>query len=290
MYAAHPGSGDRRPAARVAFVDSGVGLVAYADALLTLRPDLDLVLSMDPDHMPYGPRTPEQVRHLILETARATLPYDPDAIVVACNTASVHGLEALRAELEPDVPVIGTVPAIRPAALTGGPVAVWATLATSESDYLRGLVDAFAADIETHPVAALGLAEAIEAADDDAVRASIEAAARATPPVKALVLGCTHYGLVADQIADAVGGVAIFDSPVAVARQTLRRLDLQADPEASGGGVEAVLSSGRRGRLPGAMLAYPAGRRLSASCLLSSEDELSMRTLREDAEVSEGAV
>ena len=263
--AAHAASADRSPAARVAFVDSGVGLLAYADALLTLRPDVNLVLSMDPDHMPYGPRTPEEVRHLIIQSARATLPYRPDAIVVACNTASVHGLAALRAELEPGIPIIGTVPAIRPAALTGGPVAVWATLATTGSDYLRGLVDAFAADIETHAVAALGLAEAIEAADVQTVGDCIRAAAEATPPVKALVLGCTHYGLVADRIADAMGNVTIFDSPVAVARQTLRRLGLESDPAAVGGGVEAVLLSGRPRELPEAMLAYPAGGRLAAA-------------------------
>lgn len=269
MYAAHPAPRDGRPAARVALVDSGVGLVAYADALLTLRPDLALVLSMDPDHMPYGPRTPDEVRHLILDSARATLPYEPDAIVVACNTASVHGLEALRAELEPGIPVIGTVPAIRPAARTGGPVVVWATRATTESDYLRGLVDAFAADVETHAVAARGLAEAIEAADVDAVRECLEAAVAATPPVQALVLGCTHYGLVADRIAEALGDVTIFDSPIAVARQTLRRLGLEPDPAASGGGVEAVLLSGRLDTLPEAMLAYPAGRRLRAALLPS---------------------
>ena len=123
---------------RVAFVDSGLGLVGYADALHSLRPDLGLVLSLDPDNMPYGPRTPErrEATHPRLGARDAAL--EPDAIVVACNTASVHGLEALRAELEPDIPVIGTVPAIRPAAATGGPVAVWATAATTSSDYLRG--------------------------------------------------------------------------------------------------------------------------------------------------------
>lgn len=264
-YAAQPAPAASPPTARVAFVDSGVGLVAYADALLTLRPDLALVLSMDPDHMPYGPRTPDEVRRLILESARATLPYEPDAIVVACNTASVHGLEALRAELEPDIPVIGTVPAIRPAALTGGPVAVWATQATTQSDYLRGLVDAFAADIQTHAVAARGLAEAIESADVVGIESCIRVAVDATPPVKALVLGCTHYGLVADRIAAEVGDVMIFDSPVAVARQTLRRIGLEPDPDASGGAVEAVLLSGREGALPRAIGAYAAGRRLVAA-------------------------
>jgi glutamate racemase len=214
--------------------------------------------------MPYGPRTPDDVERLILESARATLAHEPDAVVVACNTASVHGLDAVRAELEPDVPVIGTVPAIRPAAAAGGPVAVWATAATTSSDYLRGLVDAFAADVETHAVAALGLAEAIEAGDLDAVEAAVASAAQRTPAgVRSLVLGCTHYGLVAERITAAVpAGVTIFDSPVAVARQTLRRLGLEPDPTVPRAGVEAVLLSGRRGALPGVLATYPAGARL----------------------------
>ena len=109
-----------RPVRRIALVDSGLGLVGYAAALREMRADLSLVLSMDPDHMPYGPRTPGEVRALVLGAARAALPHRPDAIVVACNTASVHGLESLRSEFEPAIPVIGTVPAIRPAALAGG--------------------------------------------------------------------------------------------------------------------------------------------------------------------------
>jgi glutamate racemase len=244
-------------------VDSGLGLLGYADALQSLRPDIGLVLSLDPDNMPYGPRTPDDVERLILESARATLAHEPDAVVVACNTASIHGLDALRAELEPDIPVIGTVPAIRPAAAPGGPMAGWATAATTSSDYLRGLVDAFAADIETHPVAALGLAEAIESGDVDAVDECIAYAVSHTPAgVRALVLGCTHYGLVGERIVAALGDVTVFDSPVAVARQTLRRLGLAPDPDAPRAGVEGVLLSGRASAAPASWRTYPAGARL----------------------------
>lgn len=256
-----------RSTRRIAFVDSGLGLLGYADALHALRPDLGLVLSLDPDNMPYGPRTPDEVQRLILASARATLPYEPAAIVVACNTASVHGLGVLRAELEPDVPVIGTVPAIRPAAAAGGPVAIWSTAATTSSDYLRGLVDAFAADVETYPVAALGLAEAIESGDRAGIDECIAYAVSRTPTgVRSLVLGCTHYGLVVDRIVAALGReVTIHDSPVAVARQTLRRIDLEPHPTAPEGGVEAVLLSGRAGALPTSWGSYPAGRRLLAA-------------------------
>lgn len=256
----------------MAVVDSGVGSLGYAGALRALRPDLEIILSLDPDHMPYGPRSPEEVRSLVLATSRAAMELEPDAIVVACNTASVHGLDVLRKEFEPHVPVIGTVPAIRPAAATGGPVAVWATAATTASDYLRGLVDAFAADIETHAVAAHGLAEAIEAADIDAVDQTIAEAVEQTPhDVRALVLGCTHYGLVEDRIAAALAAsgvaVTIFDSPDAVARQTLRRIGLEPVDPLSGeqpapAGPATVLLSGRRGELPAQLLAYAPGARL----------------------------
>ncbi|MDV3222947.1 glutamate racemase [Intrasporangium sp.] len=267
-YAAKPPPRTSPGAARVAFVDSGIGLLGYADALRTLRPDVELVLSLDPDHMPYGPRTPTEVRELILASARAAAEDDPAAIVVACNTASVHGLEALRAEFEPRVPIIGTVPAIRPAASTGGPVAIWSTAATASSDYLRGLVEAFASDLETHSIAALGLAEAVEATDLAAIDRAIAAAVAQTPRHSvALVLGCTHYGLVADRIAIALArsgiDVSIFDSPEAVARQTLRRIGLEPDGEvAPSADPPTVLLSGRRGHLSERLAAYPQGARL----------------------------
>lgn len=100
-------------------MDSGIGLLAAAAAVRRLRPDADLVLSSDPDGMPWGPRTSEDVTAHALDVARAAAAHRPDALIVACNTASVHALPALRAELEPTLPVIGTVPAIKPS------VAAW---------------------------------------------------------------------------------------------------------------------------------------------------------------------
>jgi glutamate racemase len=79
-------------------------------------------------------------------------------------------------------------------------------------------------------------------------------------------LGCTHYGLVVDRIVAALGeGVAVHDSPQAVARQTLRRIGLEPDPAAPEGGVDAVLLSGRVAALPTSWRAYPAGERLVGS-------------------------
>ena len=86
------------------------------------------------------------------------------------------------------------------------------------------------------------------------------AASRTPAGVRSLVLGCTHYGLVVDRIVAALGReVTIHDSPVAVARQTLRRIGLEPHPTAPEGGVEAVLLSGRAGALPTSWGSYPAG-------------------------------
>ncbi|WP_203645914.1 aspartate/glutamate racemase family protein, partial [Streptomyces sp. SID14478] len=116
-------------------MDSGIGLLAAAVAVRSVRPDADLVLSSDPDSMPWGPRTPEDVTRRALAACEAAAAHGPDALIIACNTASVHALPAVRARLEPEIPVIGTVPAIKPAAAGGGPLAIWATPATTGSPY-----------------------------------------------------------------------------------------------------------------------------------------------------------
>ena len=184
------------------------------------------------------------------------------------------------------MPVIGTVPAIRPAAAAGGPVAIWSTAATTSSDYLRGLVDAFAADVETYPVAALGLAEAIESGDRASIDECIAYAVSRTPAgVRSLVLGCTHYGLVVDRIVAALGGdVTVHDSPVAVARQTLRRIGLEPRPDGARGQASRPCSSAvEPARCPTSWGAYPAGRRLLAAPATGRPAGTSRRNRRQGA-------
>lgn len=247
---------------KIALIDSGIGLLPAAAALRTLRPDADLVLSSDPDGMPWGPRTPADLTEHALACARAAAALGPDALVVACNTASVHALATLRAELEPELPVIGTVPAIKPAALAGGKVAIWATPATTGSAYQRGLIAEFGGDAEITEVSCPGLADAVEHADEDAQRAAIAAAAALTPPgTTDIVLGCTHYELVAEPIRAAVASVAhpdlvLHGSADAVVAQALRRVPAEALAR-TGGGTLTVLQTGRVSQLPTAATRYP---------------------------------
>ncbi|MFC3999175.1 glutamate racemase [Nocardiopsis sediminis] len=249
---------------RIALVDSGIGMLSTAAALRAARPDADLILSMDPDHMPWGPRAPEDVIGRALAGARAaaaTRGPGVDAVVVPCNTASVHGLTALRAEFEPAIPVVGTVPPIKPAAAGGGPVAVWSTAATTRSRYQRDLVERFAPDVAVAQVACVGMAEAVESADPGAVAAAVAYAVERTPAdVTAVVLGCTHYDLIGDEISAALGHRAeLFTAAGAVAAQALRRMGIDPAPGLARTGTLTVLASGRPADLPKAALTYPAG-------------------------------
>ena len=234
-------------------MDSGIGLLAAAAAVRRLRPDADLVLSLDPDGMPWGPRTPEDLTERALAVAEAAAAHRPDALIVGCNTATVHALTALRARLEPGIPVIGTVPAIKPAAAGGGPFAIWATPATTGSPYQRGLIEDFADGVPVTEVPCPGLADAVEHADEAAIDAAVAAAAALTPDdVTTVVLGCTHYELVAERIRAAVQRpgrppLVLHGSAGAVAAQALRRIGEQPAPRPRPHGTLTVLLSGREG-------------------------------------------
>jgi glutamate racemase len=243
---------------KIALVDSGIGLLAAAAAVRRLRPDADLVLSSDPAGMPWGPRTPDDVTGRALDCARAAVAHRPDALIVACNTATVHALPALRAAFEPRLPVVGTVPAIKPAAADGGEVAIWATPATTGSAYQRGLIAEFGNGARITEVPCPGLAAAVQSGDTAAVAAAVTAAAALTPPgVRAIVLGCTHYELVADRIAAAVPAAGMYGSADAVAAQALRRIGAAA--QVTGTGRIEVLLNGRPAALPPEALEYAEG-------------------------------
>jgi glutamate racemase len=284
---------------RFALINSGLGLLVAATELHKLRPDADLIIAMDPDGMPWGPRTPDDIAERSLTIARAAAAYEPDVIVMACNTGSVHALDALRAEFEPHIPVVGTVPAIKPAAAVASSVAIWATVATTASQYQRRLIDEFGGGAEVTPVACPGLATAIDAGDAAATAAAIGDAASRTPGgCGAVVMGCTEYELAADQIRMAMPDVVLFGSAAAVAAQALRRAlqaracshalnghaasgtgaasqtlayqeempdaGAAADTTDDGTGSLTVILSGQRSELPLAALQYRQGRELAS--------------------------
>ena len=249
----------------VALIDSGFGMLPTAAWLRKLRPDLDLVLSMDPEGAPWGPKPEEWVTERVVGKAVDAVARGAEVVVLPCNTATVTAVDAVRTRLGDGIPVIGTVPAIKPAAAVCKSVAIWATAATTASRYQADLVARFADGADVVGIACLGLAEAIDRGDAAAARDAISYAVGRTPrDVEGVVLGCTHYPLVIDEIVAALPpGVRLFDSAEAVAAQTLRRIDGLGRTD-SGGGTVQVLLSGKPGELPAAAYAFESGRILGA--------------------------
>ncbi|MCQ4119761.1 glutamate racemase [Rhodococcus tibetensis] len=256
----------------VALIDSGLGMLPTALWLRTMRPELDLILALDPDGAPWGPKPERWVIDRVLDTAQRCVDRGAEVIVLPCNTASVTALEHVRELVGPGIPVIGTVPAIKPAAAACDSVAIWATAATTASKYQADLIERFGNDGSVVSIACHGLAEAIDRGEREAASAAIASAAARTPDgVGAVVLGCTHYPLVADEIAASLpAGVQLFDSAEAVAAQTIRRIDALGVPgdgeEARDGrsGTVTVYLSGSHGSLPEAASTFPVGRLFAA--------------------------
>ena len=154
---------------------------------------------------------------------------DPRTIVVACNTASVVALDVLRNRF--DVPFVGVVPAIKPAAtLVGaGRIGVLATARTVEDEYVARLIRTFAPENDVELVAAGGLVELIEQrlgsfSRDELDRALAAPAARLLErEVDAVVLGCTHFIHARADVERLLGdGAHVVDSVDGVVRQTFR--------------------------------------------------------------------
>jgi len=227
----------------IAFFDSGLGGVPYYEWAARELPAERFVYLADTRHFPYGEKSPELVREIVIEQIgnliQAT---DPKVVVIACNTASVIALDALRAHFT--VPILGTVPAIKPAALItrNRKIAVFATERTVKDQYTEQLVRDFAADCVVERVAASQLVGFVErrlfAASPDE---RSEVVARAVEPLKAagvdtVVLGCTHFVYLADDISRALGeNVRVLDSREGVGRQLIRTLQTRglvnsADP------------------------------------------------------------
>ncbi|MCI4678649.1 glutamate racemase [Rhodoblastus acidophilus] len=195
-------------APRILVFDSGLGGLTVFRALAAQRPDADYVYAADDLGFPYGLKSEEDVKALVLSAVeRLIADHAPDCVVIACNTASTLVLPLLRARW-PEIPFVGTVPAIKPAAELSQSrlISVLATPGTVARDYTRDLIEKFASACEVALVGSTHLAELAEAymqgesVADDAIAREIAPcfASHDGRRTDAVVLACTHYPLLQD--------------------------------------------------------------------------------------------
>ncbi|WP_455381442.1 glutamate racemase [Salinispira pacifica] len=214
----------------VAVYDSGVGGLPYYAHAREKLPAEDFVYLADTANFPFGEKSVAELRRIVVESVgRLIAATDPKVVVVACNTASVVALEALRNSYP--LPFVGVVPAIKPAAAASKTrsIALLATARTVGDHYTDKLIGDFAAGCSIARVADGTLVRFVE---NRILTASVDerraAAAAAVAPllharVDTVVLGCTHFVYLADEIAGALGdGVSVLDSRDGVVRQLAR--------------------------------------------------------------------
>lgn len=211
--------------------DSGVGGLSVLRSIREQMPNENVIYFGDQGHVPYGPRSMEQIQNFSEGITRFLLSHNSKIIVVACNTASAAALKYLRATF-PDVQFVGMEPAVKPAAekTQTGKVGVLATPATFQGALYASVVERFGAGVELFQHTCPGLVGQIEKGDleSNTTRAILEDAL--TPMLEknidTVVLGCTHYPFVIPLIEEMVGEhVRVIDPAPAVSRQVRRLLE-----------------------------------------------------------------
>ncbi|MFC0226605.1 glutamate racemase [Serratia aquatilis] len=207
--------------------DSGVGGLSVYKEVRQLLPDLHYIYAFDNVAFPYGEKSEEFIIGRVLEIVSAVQQCHPLALVIiACNTASTVSLPALRERFV--FPVVGVVPAIKPAAklTANGTVGLLATRGTVQRTYTRELIERFAADCK---IELLGSSELVELAE---AKLHGEAVPLATlkrilqpwlnmrEPPDTVVLGCTHFPLLSEELMQVLPeGTRLVDSGAAIARR-----------------------------------------------------------------------
>jgi glutamate racemase len=227
--------------------DSGVGGLSVLTHIRAALPQAPIVYAADNAGYPYGTKTEDEIAARVPALlGRLAERYKPRLIVIACNTASTIALSHVRSAL--DLPVVGTVPAIKPAALASKTrvIGVLGTEATVRQAYVDRLIAEHASDCI---VIRHGSAELVDMA---------EAKLRGTPPdpervasimaglfdqpggdkIDTITLSCTHFPLLTDEIAAASPpGVTLVDSGAGIARRTAFLTQAQDWPAGAPTGV-----------------------------------------------------
>ena len=246
------------PSREIGVFDSGVGGFTVLRELHALLPTAPLRYLADTAYAPYGGRAPEDIRRRSLSIAEHLVERGAGLIVVACNTATAHAIEALRARW-PGLPFVGTEPGIKPAvaATRNGRIGLLTTPATAASARLRALIDRHAGDCQVVVRGCPGVVDRIEAGDLDSaeLRALVD---RHCGPLRAAgvdtaLLGCTHYPLIEPLWQAALGPeVKLLRIETAVARRAAAlwtpgpespdlHIETSGDPVALRGWIQRVL-------------------------------------------------
>lgn len=217
--------------AAFAFLDSGTGGIPYMLALKKKEPDAKCVYLGDTIHFPYGEKSVQEITDCAASAISMLIEkWNPRTLIIACNTISVTALDSLRS-LFPELPIVGTVPAIKLAARVtrNKRIGLLATTASVRSPYTHKLIDDFASECEVYSRGDPALVNFIEKDFFTSTKEQRLLAVRpavdyfASKGCDTIILGCTHFTHIAQDIQEAAGeNVRVIDSRDGVSRQAIR--------------------------------------------------------------------
>ena len=239
----------------ILFFDSGVGGLSVLEPTRRLLPNAPIVYAADSAGFPYGKRTEAEIASRVPALlGRLVERFQPRLAVIACNTASTIALDHVRSAL--DLPVVGTVPAIKPAAEISKTrvIGVLGTEATVRQPYVDDLAEQFAADCTLVRLGSPELVELAEAklAGEQVTVEAVRAAAQPMfdPPdgdrIDTVVLACTHFPLLQQELRSAFPHVTYVDGGTGIARRIAYLTQGQPWPEEPGGGILIYTGEARR--------------------------------------------
>lgn len=211
------------PSPTIAVFDSGFGGLIILRSLVAALPGARFVFLADQAHAPYGSRSKEDITKLSTAALDTLRPDRPDILVVACNTVTSVAISRIREQWSP-VLVVGVEPAVKPAAILSrhGRIGVLATPATLQSASYQRLKQEHAGSTTVIDLPRSDWVAAIEG--DQVVDLRSTADDIQTHQLDTLVLGCTHFPIIRQQLAAEFPNVTLVDSERAVARRVVQLL------------------------------------------------------------------
>ncbi|HEY4694959.1 MAG TPA: glutamate racemase [Candidatus Nanoarchaeia archaeon] len=237
---------DNRP---IGILDSGFGGLSILASVKEILPKEAIIYFGDSAFAPYGEKEPELIRTRVLKIINFLKKNNVKLVVVACNTATVVGIDYYRSK-SPSLPIVGVVPVVKRAASVAKNkrIALLATAKTIASPYQGILIRKFARGFEVKQVAADSLVKELENGQLEQAKKDVVEIVRkeALNSFDTLVLGCTHFVFLKKALTEAFPNLSILDSSEAVARQVKRILE---NNRALGEGkFEKFFTSGETGK------------------------------------------
>lgn len=191
---------------KIGVFDSGIGGRAVASRLKELFPEAEIISVDDSQNVPYGSRRRADIIRLTEAAIQPLIAAQCDAVVIACNTATTNAISELRSTY-PNTHFVGIEPMIKPASsmTKTGVIGVLATPSTLQSRRYAQLKEQWASRLTVIEPDCRTWAELIEHNSEQRIDVQSVVRGLLRWQVDVIVLGCTHYHLIKDEIQRAAG-------------------------------------------------------------------------------------